>query len=582
MPLNPSHCGQKLLALGVSVVLMAWLAAPGFGQIIDRTNERQADLIITNAMVWTGVEGEPLSKRPQAIAIRGGKIIAIGPAQMMLTRTGAQTEIVDVGGRRVIPGFTDSHVHIIGGGLQLGRLNLRDVADKASFVEAVRVHAKPKRKSQWILGGRWSVESWADQTPPDKTWLDGVTGEVPAFLERMDGHQALVNSAALRRAKIDASGPPDPPGGQIDRDPATGEPTGILRESAMDLVRKHITKPSEPERYRALQDAMDHASRLGVTSAHVMSGPENIPVFRRAGMEKRMGLRLTVYLMADDWSANLETLRGVRFGDDWLRYVGFKGFMDGSLGSRTAYMREPYSDAPDGMLHPRGQLSAMATPPDNLIEQIVRMDAEKFQLAIHAIGDEANHIALNAFERAIKENGPRDRTLRMEHAQHLLEPDIARFAALGVVASMQPFHKADDGRFAEARIGSKRLSGAYAYRRLVDSGATVIFGSDWPVVTMDPIAGIDAAVNAKTLAGEVWLPSHSLTVEEALRAYTVYPPRAIGLGDKLGTIEVGKYADLVVLYDDLLTMPPENVGKVRVATTIVGGIVKYNQGVLDP
>ncbi|MEK7730604.1 MAG: amidohydrolase family protein, partial [Planctomycetota bacterium] len=410
----------------------------------------------------------------------------------------------------------------------------------------------------------------------NKAWLDPISADNPVFLSRMDGHQALVNSAALKLAGIDAQGPPDSVGGEIERDPKTREPTGILKESNMDLLDRFIPDPTRAERREALLRAMKHANSFGVTSVHDMSQLADLDVFRQASEQNTLTVRITTYLNVEDWSARFTD--AVQAKELWtapmFRLAGFKGFMDGSLGSRTAYMREPYTDATPTTLHPRGQLTAFASS-QTFQQQVTQADAKELQMAVHAIGDEGIHLLLDAYEAAAKQNGTADRRHRVEHAQHLLVSNIPHFAKLGVVASMQPFHKADDGRYAEKAIGAERLKGSYAFRQLVDAGALVVFGSDWPVVTLNPFAGIDAAVNAKTLSGEVWLPSHSLTVDEAMRAYTVSPPKAIHQESRLGTLEPGKLADFVILVDDPLTMPRERLAEVKVAQTIVGGKVVY-------
>ncbi len=379
-------------------------------------------------------------------------------------------------------------------------------------------------------------------------------------------------------------GPSDPTGGEIERDPVTNQPTGILKESAQGLVSRLIPATSSSLRYAALLRAMKHANSLGVTSVHDMCGFGDLDAFRRARDAEALTVRITAYIQAgngstpsDYWSGRLTEAASTRFGlnGKMVRVAGFKGYMDGSLGSRTAYMREAFSDASAETRYPHGQLSAFAASEDSFVAQIVAADGLGLQLAVHAIGDEANHLALNAYEVARNRNGRQDALHRVEHAQHLHVSDISRFAALGVVASMQPFHKADDGRYAEVGIGKSRLEGSYAYRQLVDSGAPLIFGSDWPVVTLNPFAGVDAAVNARTLTGDVWLASHSLTVEEALRAYTVWPARAIHNGSQLGTLEVGKLADLVILEDDPFTIDKKRLGQIKVATTIVAGRVVY-------
>jgi len=488
---------------------------------------------------------------------------------------GRGTRLIDARARRVIPGITDSHTHIVSGGFQLDHLNLRDVRDRNQFVNAVGVRARVKRPGEWIVGGRWSVESWARPETPDKSWIDALTPDVPVFLNRMDGHSALVNSAALRAAGIDANGPPDPKGGEIVRDPHTGEPTGILTESAMGLASGRIPEPSPNERYQALLRAMRYANTLGITSVHDMCELADLETFRRAQREASQSVRITAYLSVDDWTAYVDRIAAFDLNSDMVRLAGLKGYMDGSMGSRTAYMHDAYSDASAGALHPRGMLTPMADPPESFQTVVAVADARGLQLAVHAIGDDANHLLLDVYASAIERNGRRDARHRDEHAQHLIVSDIPRFAQLGVVASMQPFHKADDGRYAEIAIGRDRLPGSYAFRQLVDNGALLIFGSDWPVVTLNPFAGIAAAVTARTLAGDVWLPSHSLTRAEALRAYTAAPARAIHMENKLGTIEVGKLADIVVLADDPFAVPDDGLADVRVAITMIGGRIVY-------
>lgn len=542
-----------------------------------RNADPSADLAIFNAAIWTGAPRDKSVPAPTAVAVVKDRIVAVGDDASIRELIRPETTVIDAAGRRLIPGMTDSHAHIIGGGMQLARLALRDVASREKFVRAVKEAAKDKKPGEWVLGGRWSVESWKDPQRPNKAWLDPVTGETPVFLTRMDGHQALVNSAALHLAGIDAAGPKDPVGGEIERDPATGEPTGVLKESAMDLVSRHIPEASVDERYEALRRAMKHANALGVTSIHDMSSPEDLVVYKRALADGALTIRITCYVHHEDWTSHIADVLSSGLTDDMVRVVGFKGFMDGSLGSRTAYMREPYADAAPDEPYPRGQLTAFAHVYESFCDQVAKVDAAGLQMAVHAIGDEANHLLLNAYERAASRNQRRNARHRIEHAQHLHVSDIPRFGKLDVVASMQPYHKADDGRYAEVAIGKERLNGSYAFRQLLDTGALLCFGSDWPVVTLNPFAGIDSAVNAKTLAGEVWLPAHSITVEEALRAYTVSPARAIHREDRLGSIEVGKLADLVLLAEDPLTIPPTRLADVKVERTIVAGKIVYTR-----
>jgi len=552
------------------IVLMLALLTGG-----TKVFAQEADLVIVSAKVWTGLPDAATSS-PDAIAVTHGRIVAIGSNREIRRRIGNQSTVIDAKGNRVIPGITDSHTHIIGGGLQLARLHLRDVSNKKDFLAAVQRAARQAPEGEWILGGRWSVESWDNPSPPRAAWLDSVTGDRPVFLTRMDGHSAVANSVALAIAGIDADGPSDPAGGEIERDPQTGKPTGILKDSAMELVSRHIPPPSPEAMYRALLRSMKHANSLGITSVDDMCSFAHLAVFRRAEKEHALTVRITAYLTGD-FAKHQDEIAKTHYGlnGDMVRLAGLKAYMDGSLGSRNAYMREPYADAPANTPYPRGQLTAFAASTASFQNAITQADRRKLQIAVHAIGDQSNHLLLNAYEEAMRHNKTLDARHRIEHAQHLIPSDIARFAKLGVIASMQPFHKADDGRYAEKALGKRRLIGSYAFRKLVDSGATVVFGSDWPVVTLNPFAGIDSAVNARTLEGKVFLPSHSLTVEEALRAYTVTPPIAIHREHQLGTLEVGKFADIVILKDDVLTIPTENIADVRVDTTIVDGRVVY-------
>jgi predicted amidohydrolase YtcJ len=536
-----------------------------------------ADIVIHNAKFWTGADSAKPDSDITGVAIDGGRIRAVGSDEFVMLFFAPGTKLIDGKGRRVIPGITDSHTHMISGGLQLERLDLRDAKNKEEFIERVAEAAKGRATADWILGGRWSVESWENPETPRASWLDAVTGDVPAFLMRMDGHGALANSAAMRHGGISKDGPPDPVGGEIERDPATGEPTGILKESAMQLVARAVPEPKSSERRAALKRALQHANSFGITSVHDMCHLPELVTFKGALLENELTVRVSAYLTSDDWFQQAGPLIRNKYElkGDMLRAVGLKAYMDGSLGSRTAYMRDRFADATSETKYPRGQLTAFASTAPDFHRKITLIDRGGLQAAVHAIGDEAIHLLLDAFEEASRANGTLDRLHRIEHAQHILPRDIPRFEELRVVASMQPFHKADDGRYAEKALGKDRLEGSYAFRQLVDSGALVIFGSDWPVVTMNPFAGIDSAVNAKTLSGEVWLPSHSLTVEEALRAYTVWPAKAVKQDKVLGTIEAGKLADIVILQDDVLTIPKDKIKDVKVAYTIVDGKIVY-------
>lgn len=545
-----------------------------------------ADLVIWNARVWCG--REPFDHRrpgadtePTAIAVRNEHISAVGDdARVRREFVGPRTRVIDAGGRRIIPGLTDSHTHFISGGFQLARVELRDVPGKEQFIAAVQREVESCRPGEWVQGGRWSVESWTKPETPNRTWLDPFSAHTPIFLSRMDGHSALVNAVALKLAGIDANGPADPIGGEIERDPATREPTGILKDAAMDLVTRLIPPPDAAQRRDALDRAMKHANSLGVTSVHDMSDGNDLATFEQAAKEKALTVRVTSYVQSEDWNAAMKEVSAVkaRMPDSFLFHIaGLKGYMDGSMGSRTAYLREPFADASADAQYPRGQLAAFALSREGLAKTFLRARSAGLVPAVHAIGDEANHILLNAYgasRPAPKNAGTRS---RIEHAQHLIPSDIPRFAQIGVVASMQPLHKADDARYVEKAIGKDRLKGSYAFRSLIDANALVIFGSDWPVVSIDPFAGIHAAVTARALDGSIFMPEESITVEEALVAYTSAPALAIGRHESLGLIRPGMIADFVILTADPFAAPPDALAEITAQMTIVNGEVVYER-----
>ncbi len=556
----------------------------------ETPKDNGAELVIVNARVWTG--REPFASaaerakiaadpQPTAIAIGGQHILAVGnDPSIRDTYVGRRTRVIDAGGRRVIPGLTDSHTHIISGGFQLARVELRDVAGKDEFIAAVKREAEARKPGEWVEGGRWSIESWKNPEAPHRSWIDSFSASTPIFLSRMDGHGALVNTAALKIAGIDATGPADPVGGEIERDPVTREPTGILKESAMDLVTRHIPAPSADDRRVALDRAMKHANALGVTSVHDMSEWDDLAVFEQTAKEKKLTIRVTSYVQSEDWSATrklLDQFRDTMRNQNVFNVAGLKGYMDGSMGSRTACMHDPFADATHDEPYPRGQLTAFASGKEPLKERIGINWFGGYQPAIHAIGDEANHILLDCYREVWPQwpDKPERCWARIEHAQHLMPSDIPRFKQVGAVASMQPFHKADDARYVEKAIGKERLKGSYAFRSLIDAGALVIFGSDWPVVTINPFAGIHVAVTALALDGKIFMPEEAISVEEALVAYTSAPALVIGQQEHLGQIKATMLADLVILTEDPFSVPAEALGGITAHTTIMNGKVVY-------
>lgn len=546
------------------VAIVVTLTAAGLGCNAGRSGE---SYIVVNARIWTS---DPARPSAEAFVVRGGRFVYVGDATTARRRGGEQASVIDLEGARIIPGIIDAHLHLLSGGLQLSRLNLRNVPDRAAFIEKVAEHASRAPAGQWILGGRWSTESWPDSSQPTKAWIDVVTAEHPVLLSRMDGHGALANSVALRLAGIDRGGPPDPVGGRIERDPETGEPTGILQDAAIDLVTIHIPAPSAGANDAALIAAMREANRHGITCVHTMSDWAALATFARARTAGRLTVRIRQCVSEEAWSDYLQRARQ-HPNDDWLRVVGLKQFADGSLGSRTAYMTEPFTDnspdRPDWCGLPGAALADAA----KLETLCVRCDAEGLSPAVHAIGDRANHEILNIYAAVTKANGPSPtRRLRIEHAQHLLPTDIPRFAGLGVVASMQPLHKADDGRYAERAIGSDRCDTSYAFRSLLDTGAHVAFGSDWPVVSLNPFLGIHAAVTGETLDGKTFTPGQNISVAEALRAYTSGGAYAAG-DERLGMIANDHLADFAVLDADVLKVSLSALKSLGVKATYVAG-----------
>ncbi len=526
-----------------------------------------ADLIVYGR-VWTG---DPANPWAEAVAVRGDRIVAVGARRYILRFVGRGTRVLDNGPELVTPGFGDAHTHFIGGGFQLVNVDLRDADTPAEFIRRVAEYARSIGPDHWITGGDWDHERFPGATLPRRDWIDSVTPNKPVFVQRLDGHMGVANSLALRLAGITRD-TPDPPGGLIVRDSA-GEPTGVLKDNAMDRVFAVIPPPPDVASDQAVQRAMRYAASLGVTTVHVMGGWDDFAILRRARARDSMTTRVRAYVPIGTWRRLADTVRVVGRGDDWLSWGGLKGFMDGSLGSTTAAFYEPYLDAP-------GQRGLLVTDSAVRRQEVLSADSAGLQVAVHAIGDRANAMLLGFFEDAARRNGPRDRRFRIEHAQHLRQNDIVRFGASGVIASMQPYHVIDDGRWAGNRLDSARLRGTYAFRSLLERGARLAFGSDWTVAPLDPIQGIYAAVTRRTLDGrnpDGWFPAERITVEEALRAYTTGVAYAGFMDDRTGILRPGMLADIVLLDHDLFRERPEDLGRTRVRATVVGGRVVYER-----
>ena len=539
-------------------------------------SSRPADLVVYGR-VWTGDSAKPWAG---GVAVVADRIVEVGDSGSIAKLIGSSTKVISNGNALVTPGFADGHVHLLSGGFQIARVNLRDATSPGEFTRRLKEHAAKLRPGEWITGGDWDHERWPGAPLPERNWIDSVTPNNPVFVNRLDGHMSLANTAALQLARISRT-TRDVPGGTIVRDPRTGEPTGLLKDNARDLVERVKPTPSPAQSDSALARAMRWAAAHGVTAVSTMSDDpgtlsiagswRELAALKRAHENGSMLTRVSVYVSLEAWRAMADTLRAQGPGDDWLRSAGVKGFVDGSLGSTTALFYKPYNDAP-------GSLGLLVTPEDSLRAWIGGADSAGLQVVVHAIGERANGLLLDIYDSVAKAHGPRDRRFRIEHAQHLRRKDIARLAHSGVIASMQPYHAIDDGRWAEKRIGPERIKTTYAFRSLLDNGAHLAFGSDWTVAPMDPILGIYAAVTRRTLDGKNpngWVPDQKITVEEALRAYTAGNAYGVFAERSRGKLAPGYLADLVVLDRDLTTIPPESIEQAGVRATIVGGKVVF-------
>jgi hypothetical protein len=474
----------------------------------------------------------------------------------------------------VVPGFNDAHVHFLEGGFSLASVDLRDAKSREEMARRLAEFAKQIPKGRWILGGQWDHEKWPGAPLPTRQMIDAATPDNPVFVNRLDGHMALANSLALKLAGVTHE-TKDPAGGLVVRDTA-GEPTGVLKDAAESLVEKAIPSKSFEEKRVAARAATDHAAQLGVTSLTDMSAGEDVGLYQY--MAEHGELKTRIYAIRSIVSGEALAKTGVRaaFGSDLLRIGGLKGFADGSLGSTTAFFFEPYNDAPNT----RGLLFDQMLPEGIMLKRVEGADHAGLQVMIHAIGDEANLRILDIYKETVDKNGPRDRRFRIEHAQHLRASEIPRFGSQQVVASMQPYHEADDGRWCEKRIGKERSRGTYAFRTLLDTGAKLAFGSDWPVATLNPLESIKAAVTRQTLDGkhpEGWLPEQKITLDEAIRAFTVGSAYAEFADDVKGTLAVAKLADVVVLDRDIYKIPSAEIEHARPVLTVMDGRVVYER-----
>ena len=543
------------------------LALAGLAACRGTPRAKPVDLVVYGR-VWTGDSARPWVG---AVAVAGDTVQAVGDSAAIARLAGPTTRVLANGAAMVVPGFMDGHLHFTDGGFQLAGVDLRPANTPEEFVARLKAFALERQPGEWILGGDWDHERWPGAPLPRREWIDSVTQHNPVFVNRLDGHMGLANTAALRAAKITRA-TKDIPGGVIVRDPRTGEPTGILKDEAMGPVQRAVPQPTDAQRDAALRRALVYAAAKGVTAfAHVSVAPADLGTYFRAREAGALTARAALYFPLETWHAVADTIAKLGRGDDWVWIGGVKGYVDGSLGSTTALFYAPYNDDPttSGLL---------VTPEDSLRVWIGAADSAGLQVAIHAIGERANGLILDIYDSVARAHGPRDRRFRIEHAQHLRRQDIDRIAQTGVIASMQPYHAIDDGRWAEKRIGPERIKATYAFRSLLSRKAHLAFGSDWTVSPIDPILGVYAAVTRRTLDGKHpsgWVPEEKIGVEEALRAYTSENAYGMFAERTRGRLAPGYKADLVLLDQDLTRIPPEAIERARVRATVVGGRVVY-------
>ncbi len=540
--------------------------------------QEKADLVIINGKVLTIDKDKPSA---EAIAIKGEKIIAVGKkSEISVFIEKGYTKVIDAKGRLVLPGFNDAHVHF--GPLDPDYVELRYTTDPSVIARKVKAQVAKSRPGELISGGHWEHEMFIDKKWPTKELIDSVSPDNPVILSRADGHSLLVNSYVLKSSGI-TKNTPDPFGGVIQKDPVTGEPTGIIKENAEEMVKSGAVKPNrtaEEVRARLWQGyllALKEAREYGVTSIQV-PGAADFNTYEKLRKEGELTSRVDIGepLTGDTSKLNKYIPLSKKYPGEgnWIRFGYLKAFIDGTIGSGTALMFEPFSDNPS--------TSGLAMMPyEEFEDMVLKADKLGMQVGTHAIGDKGNNWVLNAYEKAQKVNGKRDSRHRIEHAQTLQASDIPRFASLGVIASMQPTHCISDKKFCEKRIGPERSKGAYAWKSLADAGAMLAFGTDYQVEPLNPMEGLYASVTRKDRLGEKgegWHPEQKITMQDAIKYYTLGSAYSQFMENRKGMIKTGYLADIVIVDKDLLSIPENEIMTTKVDYTIVGGKVVYASG----
>jgi hypothetical protein len=523
----------------------------------------------TNGKIYTVSEKQPIA---EAVVIEGNKIIFVGSNKDALNHIDAQTKLFDLKGKLMVPGFIDNHVHFTSGGSYLLGIDLRPAKSTKEFKQILKDYVD-KHKGKWITGGNWDHEAWEVTNLPAKEMIDEFSQNTPVFVDRFDGHMGLANSRALKLAGI-TKDTESPEGGLIVKDPVTGEPTGILKDNAMGLMYKVIPPPSEDELYQAALTALEEAKRLGVTSVQDITYPNDLKVYKKLEKEDKLTCRIYTRYPMDKYEDLIDKKVTANTGSGKLKLGSLKAYADGSLGSMTAWFFSHYD-----------QDTTTAGLPNDIVlngdleDWAFDADEHQLQISTHAIGDAANAYVLNLYKKIKEENPDWDRRFRIEHAQHVRFEDIPMFREAGVVASVQPYHCIDDGVWAEKRIGN-RIKYTYPFATFLDFGVNVCFGTDWPVAPLNPLLGIYAAVTRRTLDDknpDGWIPEQKISVEDAIKCYTLNSAYAGFEEDIKGSIEIGKLADFVVLSEDILTINPEKIKDVKVEMTIFDGEVIFKK-----
>lgn len=523
-----------------------------------------------NGKIYTVNELQPYA---ECVIIEGNKIVFVGSDAEAKNIIDDKTIIVDLNGKLMLPGFNDNHVHFISGGFYLLGIDLRPANSTSEFKKILKDYSE-KFPAKWITGGYWDHEKWETKNLPTKEMIDEVVSNQPVFVDRLDGHMAVANSYALNIAGI-TKDTQSPEGGLIVKDLLTGEPTGVLKDNAMYLITKFIPDPTPEENYSALLASLEEAKKLGITSVQDITYQSALDVFQKAKSEGKLTCRIFTRWPISDYKDHVDKNIKIGFGDDLIKMGSLKAFADGSLGSSTAWFFEKYNQ----------DTTTFGLPMDIITDGSLEkwsLDADKnhLQLSVHAIGDRANSYMLDLYEKIINKNPIWDRRFRIEHSQHVRFEDIKRFAELGVIASVQPYHCIDDGVWAEKRIGPDRIKYTYPFKSFLDAGVKMCFGTDWYVAPLNPLLGIYAAVTRRTLDNknpDGWIPEQRISVEDAIKCYTINSAYASFEENIKGTIETGKLADLIILSDDILTIDPIKIKDAKVEMTIFDGKIIYQK-----